>query len=281
MEPDELDADALHLEALEAEQEAIAAEAVATAARARARAARLRRRAADADRPAITTVNAAPADDDASAPPITPTDPVTPPATAEISDPGGADDPAAEPGRSDEATSAEPRETSSTDGAGSRRGWWRIAVAAAAAVLLVAGLGGSGYITWHHRQTTDTTAEAAEFTEAAKQGVVALTSLDFSRADADVHRVLDHSTGAFRSDFQGRAADFTTVIQQSKVATEGRVTAAAMESMTGDSAVVLVSATSQVTNSAGAKQEPRTWRLSVTVTREGDTIKMSKVEFVP
>ena len=54
-----------------------------------------------------------------------------------------------------------------------------------------------------------------------------------------------------------------------------------VESMTDDSAVVLVSATSRVTNSAGAKQEPRSWRLSVNLERIGDQIKMSKVEFVP
>ena len=57
--------------------------------------------------------------------------------------------------------------------------------------------------------------------------------------------------------------------------------AAAVESMTDDSAVVLVSATSTVTNAAGAKQDPRPWRLSVNVARDGDRVKISKVEFVP
>ncbi len=51
--------------------------------------------------------------------------------------------------------------------------------------------------------------------------------------------------------------------------------------MDDDSAVVLVAASSRVTNTAGAKQEPRTWRLSVSLQRDGDAIKMSKVEFVP
>ena len=51
--------------------------------------------------------------------------------------------------------------------------------------------------------------------------------------------------------------------------------------MSDDSAVVLVAATSHVTNAAGAKQDPRNWRLSVTVARDGDQIKLSKVEFVP
>ena len=57
--------------------------------------------------------------------------------------------------------------------------------------------------------------------------------------------------------------------------------ATAVESMTDDSAVVLVAATSNVTNAAGAKQDPRPWRLSVSVARDGDQIKISKVEFIP
>lgn len=66
-----------------------------------------------------------------------------------------------------------------------------------------------------------------------------------------------------------------------KVVTEGTVNATAVESMNEHSAVVLVAATSRVTNSAGAKDEPRAWRLKVTVTEEGGQYKMSKVEFVP
>jgi Mce-associated membrane protein len=51
--------------------------------------------------------------------------------------------------------------------------------------------------------------------------------------------------------------------------------------MTDNSAVVLVATKSEVTNSSGANKEPRSWRLSVTVQRDGDQIKMSRVEFVP
>jgi Mce-associated membrane protein len=60
------------------------------------------------------------------------------------------------------------------------------------------------------------------------------------------------------------------------------VTVTAVESMTLTSAVVLVATTSRVTNSAGAQQEPRAWRLSVNLARgDGGQVKMSKVEFVP
>lgn len=47
-----------------------------------------------------------------------------------------------------------------------------------------------------------------------------------------------------------------------------------------DSAVVLVVASERVTNAAGAKDEPREFRLRVTVSPDGDQLKMSKVEFV-
>ena len=51
--------------------------------------------------------------------------------------------------------------------------------------------------------------------------------------------------------------------QDSKVVTDVTVNATAVESMSPDSAVVLVAATSRVTNASGAKQEPRAWRLWV------------------
>jgi Mce-associated membrane protein len=79
------------------------------------------------------------------------------------------------------------------------------------------------------------------------------------------------------------AGDFTKVVEQSQVVERGTVQAVAvdLDSMTNDSAVVLVASTSEVTNAAGAKQDPRSFRLIVTLTRDGGQLKMSKVEFVP
>ncbi len=105
--------------------------------------------------------------------------------------------------------------------------------------------------------------------------------MDFKHAKQDVQRVLDNSTGKFKNDFQSRADDFTNTVEQSKMVTTGTVSATAVESMTQDSAMVLVTATSQVTDIAGATQQPRPWRVSVTVTRDAGQIKMSKVEFFP
>ncbi len=69
--------------------------------------------------------------------------------------------------------------------------------------------------------------------------------------------------------------------QNAKVITEVNVTATGVGTTTDDTAVVPVAATSRVTNNSGAKEEPRSWRLAVTLQRDGDQIKMSKVEFVP
>jgi Mce-associated membrane protein len=133
----------------------------------------------------------------------------------------------------------------------------------------------------NHRHQAAEQQRRAEYAAAGRQSVVTLMSLDFNKAKDDVQRIIDNSTGQFRDDFKNQADDFVNVAQQSKVITEVTVNATAVESMTNDSAVVLVSATSRVTNAAGAKQEPRAWRLSVSLQRDGGQIKMSKVEFVP
>jgi Mce-associated membrane protein len=133
----------------------------------------------------------------------------------------------------------------------------------------------------NHRHQAAEQQRRAEFTAAAKQSVVTLMSLDFNKAKEDVQRIIDNSTGQFSDDFKNQAEDFVKVAQDSKVITEVTVNATAVQSMTNDTALALVSATSRVTNSAGAKQEPRSWRLSVQLQRDGDQIKMSKVEFVP
>ena len=158
----------------------------------------------------------------------------------------------------------------------------RLAIGVGLSILVIVGsLTGSGYIVWKHHEASQQRERAAEFTAAAQQGVVELTSLDFNKAKEDVQRIIDNSVGEFRSDFESKSGDFIKVVQDSKVITKGTVRGAAVESMSADSAVVLIAAISEVTNSTGGKLEPRSWRLSVTVTRDNGQIKLSKVEFVP
>lgn len=150
------------------------------------------------------------------------------------------------------------------------------------AVLAIAALAStSAWIVVKHRQAEQQRDLDAQFSSAARTGVVSLMSLDFNRAQEDVQRILDNSTGQFREDFASQAEEFAEVAESSKVVTTANVTATAVQTMTEDTAEVLVSAASTVTNAQGAKEDPRSWRLIVSMARDGDQIKMAKVEFAP
>lgn len=156
----------------------------------------------------------------------------------------------------------------------------------AAAVLAIGvvlfALGASVEMSVLHRNATRERQQVNEFAAAARQVVVTLTSLDFEHAKEAVQRILEVSTGTFKDDFLKQADDFTKVVEASKVVSLGSVQAAAVDltTVTDNSAVVFVASTSEVTNAAGAKQEPRKYRVAVTLTRESGQLKMSKVEFV-
>jgi Mce-associated membrane protein len=249
-------ADAIAL-AEQAEAEAAEAEALAAAARARARAIKLRREAeAQAEEEAEeTTAVVEPEDTTAETPETT------------------------EPSEAPESP-ATPTESSARRLRVPRLSGLSKPLAAAAILAICALLGASGWMLWHHYTVLTERQRSAAYIAAARQGVINLTSLDFNKAKEDVQRVLDSSTGEFRDDFQRRADDFASVVKDSKAVTEGSVAATAVESMGKDSAVVLLLANERVTNSAGAKDDPRSFRFRVSVVRDGDQLKISKVEFV-
>ncbi|QEN13384.1 hypothetical protein ACRDU6_12515 [Mycolicibacterium sp. ELW1] len=156
------------------------------------------------------------------------------------------------------------------------------AVAAAVAVLAIIGLlSATGYMVWKHRDAEAQRHRTAEFSAAARQGVVNLMSMDFNQAKESVQRVIDDSTGKFKSNFQDGADDLIKAMQQSKVVTKVTVNDTAVESMDKDSATVLVAATSQRTGPDAPKedQQPRVWRVVVSLQRDGDQLKVSDVEF--
>jgi Mce-associated membrane protein len=169
----------------------------------------------------------------------------------------------------------------SSDAASERRRRWPGFVCVALVVLLIGGAGAAGYhMVWEHRVAVRDRQLTAEFVAAARQEVVTLMSMNFQDAKQDVQRVVDNSTGEFRDDFARAADDFTKMVEDSKAVMTTKVTGAAVQSMTAGSGIVLITATSDVTNSAGVHQDPRTWRLIVTLARDGGTLKMSRVEFV-
>ncbi|MBJ7462554.1 MAG: hypothetical protein JHD38_02900 [Mycolicibacterium sp.] len=263
--PDADQADVADVSAEEAEALAAAAEAEAAAARARANVLRVQqakaKQAAEATDEAAEDV--AVEDIDVAAEGVA------------VEDIDAAEDDAAEEGEDAEDDSDPVRR--------SRK--FTSIVKYAAVILAVLGIAAlastSAWIVVKHQQAEQRRDLSAQFSAAARQGVVSLMSLDFNRAQQDVQRIIDNSTGQFREDFQSQAEEFAKVAESSKVVTEANVTATAVQTMTDDTADVLVAAASTITNAQGAKEDPRSWRLIVSVARDGDQIKMAKVEFAP
>jgi len=290
---DETPSTAAEIRALaeQAEAEAEEAEALASAARARARALQLRREAELAEAKQQAAEEAVSEEDEAEATESVETEVPDAPAAVEADDTQSGEEsegaeteePAADADADTSADAAEPARRRVQLSGRLRRPKWSTVAASVAIIVTLAALAGSGYMIKEHRDAVRQRQRAAEFVAAAREGVVTLTSLDFNNAKQGVQRIVENSTGSFKDDFLKMADDFTKVVEQSKVVSQGSVQAAAVEldTMTADSAVVLVASTSEVTNVAGAKQDPRNYRLIVTVARDGGQLKISKVEFVP
>ncbi|HXO54425.1 MAG TPA: Mce protein, partial [Mycobacterium sp.] len=97
---------------------------------------------------------------------------------------------------------------------------------------------------------------------------------------ADIKRILDSSTGAFYDDFQKRSQPFVEVVKQAQSKSRGTITQAGLESLQPDSAQALVAVAVTTSNAGAPEQQPRAWRMRVSVQMIGDTAKVSNVEFV-
>ncbi|OBI11904.1 hypothetical protein A5713_00270 [Mycobacterium sp. E2497] len=157
----------------------------------------------------------------------------------------------------------------------------RKAIAASVGVVLASGsLAASGYMVWQHRATVHRQQLAAEVTAAARQRITALMSIDANHARDDYQRIIDESTGDFKAQMSAMSAIMAKQTEESKVSSKATVEAVAVESMSDNSAVVLVAAKSDVTNADNTHRPPVVWRISVALARDGGQLKMSKVDFL-
>lgn len=77
-----------------------------------------------------------------------------------------------------------------------------------------------------HLQFNATKALEQRYLQAARQGVIDLTTISAATADGDVARVLERSTGTFRDQFEERSEDFVAVAQQADVKATGSISEA-------------------------------------------------------
>lgn len=204
--------------------------------------------------------------------------------TTEDGDPNDAPSDATDGG--EDTADASDDTASGTPSGKRRRPRWlrlpRLKTLGVAALIVITGaaLAASGYIVWQHRIADQEKQRTAEFSAAARENAEILMALDHSNAQAVVQRVLDHSTGTFKEHYQENVEDLTQQLQESKVVAKATVSDVAVDSMTDDSAVVLVAARTEGTDAVGAPQQPRLWRIGLTLTRDDGQLKISDVEFV-
>ena len=149
-----------------------------------------------------------------------------------------------------------------------------------AMVLICASLAASGYIVWQHRTLVQQRQHAAEFAAAAREEVATLMSIDPAHAVENLQHTIDDTTGALKSQLEATSSYMAKNAQDAQVTTKATVQDVAVESMTDNSAVVLIVAKSDTINPDKSVRPPVFWRLSVTIDRDGDRLKMSKLDFV-
>lgn len=171
-------------------------------------------------------------------------------------------------------------EDTGTPAVGSRGRWLRWPTSAAA-VLLVVALGAAVVLLALSTTADGLDGRRGAFVQTARQGVLNLTTVRYATAPEDVQHLLDGASGSFAQDFGGRKDSYIQVVQKAQVNSEGKVLAAGLERLDGNTAVVLVASTAKVSNSSAPQGEERSYRLRVTVTDTDGRMTVSNVEFVP
>ena len=153
----------------------------------------------------------------------------------------------------------------------------RRAVIAALALLLAL----VGWLGWRDVELRRAEHLRAAMLQAAREGLLALTTIDHEQVDDDVRRILDTSTGELREDFLKRAESFKEAAREARSKSAATVTASAVESVDGENGRVLVTLAVMTSNRGVPEQRPKAWRTRVSVVKDGGSYKVAAVEFVP
>jgi Mce-associated membrane protein len=152
----------------------------------------------------------------------------------------------------------------------------------AAGLIIVAGSGGAaGWLGYQAQLAREAKSQHSLFLQVARQAAVNLTTISYTEVDADIQRILDAATGAFRDDFQKRSGPFVEVVKQVQSKSEGTVNEAGFLNENREQAQVLLAVSVKTATAAAPEQEPRRWRLRIDVQKTTDGAKVSNVEFVP
>ena len=138
----------------------------------------------------------------------------------------------------------------------------------------------AGWLGFRAYQAHQEQALQSQLVQAARQGALNLTTIDWQHAEGDMQRILDGATGQFRDEFASRSQPFIEAVKQAKSTSVGTITEAGLESEESGHARVLVAVAVKTSNDGALAPDPRAWRMRITVQEDGDQAKVSNVEFV-
>ena len=152
-------------------------------------------------------------------------------------------------------------------------------VAALSLLLVLLLVAGVTLFVHNHKVSTAEASKSAAL-DTARQVATSLTTITPDNAAGQIDDLAKHSTGSFKDQIGGYSAMFQAVLKQGNVASRGTITAAGIEKMEGDAASALVAVSALITSGQVPQGQPRTYRLLVSLQRNGDQWLASNVDFV-
>lgn len=204
--------------------------------------------------------------------------------TAVQDDPASSDPASSDPDSSDEAATDEVEDSQEPveETALAKEPVSPVKLATLIGVVVVLVLAGTvGWLGYRAMDSHKTAEQRSVFLQVGRQAALNLTTIDAATVDADVQRILDSATDSFYDDFSARTQPFVDVVRQAQSKSVGEVTSAGLESEDATGAQVLVAITVRTSNAGAPEQEPRAWRMRISVKQVGEETKVSNVEFVP
>jgi Mce-associated membrane protein len=123
--------------------------------------------------------------------------------------------------------------------------------------------------------------EYADITTAARAEALAFLAIDHTKMDVLTARVLDGATGTFKKQYQSSLKSLKDAATSQESISKGRIDEIGLSEVDADSASVFVAAGSKVQNkSTKGKVQDRSWRIKLTMAKEGSRWLVSQLEFV-
>lgn len=121
----------------------------------------------------------------------------------------------------------------------------------------------------------------ADITRSARTEAVAFLTIDHTKMDELTARVIDGATGTFKKQYQASLKSLKDSATSQESLSTGRVNEIGLSEVDADSASVFVAAASKVQNKGTkGKVEDRSWRIKLTMAKEGSRWLVSNLEFV-